>query len=49
MSEKSKSIFGKLIDTADKNHTCIYINFSSGEDIQINVIQKKRKISGNKR
>ncbi|WP_247709807.1 hypothetical protein [Morganella morganii] len=43
MSEKSKSIFGKLIDTADKNHTCIYINFSSGEDIQINVIQKNEK------
>ncbi|OBU13191.1 hypothetical protein, partial [Morganella psychrotolerans] len=40
MSEKSKSIFGKLIDTADKTHACIYIDFSSGEDAQINVIQK---------
>ena len=43
MSEKSKSIFGKLIDTADKNYACIYINLSSGEDIQINVIKKNEK------
>lgn len=41
MSEKSKSIFGKLIDAANKSHACIYINFSSNEDAQINVIQKK--------
>lgn len=43
MSEKSKSIFGKLIDSADKNHACIYVNFSSGEDAQINVIKKNEK------
>lgn len=43
MSEKSKGIFGKLIDTADKNHACIYIDFSSNEDVQLNVIQKDDK------
>lgn len=43
MSEKSKSIFGKLIDTADKSHACIYVDFSSNEDAQINVIKKNDK------
>ncbi|EMO4163177.1 hypothetical protein [Morganella morganii] len=43
MSEKSKSIFGKLIDTADKSYACIYVDFYSNEDAQINVIQKNDK------
>ncbi|MCU6238139.1 hypothetical protein KWH75_13830 [Morganella morganii] len=43
MSEKSKGIFGKLIDTADKSHACIYFNFSSKEDAQFSVIQKNEK------
>lgn len=43
MSEKLKGIFGKLIDTADKSHACIYFNFSSNEDTQLNVIQKDDK------
>ncbi|HEI9844267.1 TPA: hypothetical protein SLN72_001216 [Morganella morganii] len=45
MSEKTKGIFGKLIDTADKNHACIYFNFSSQEDTQLNVIQKNEKFA----
>ncbi len=43
MSEKSKGIFGKLIDTADKSHACIYFNFSSKEDAHLSVIQKNEK------
>lgn len=43
MSEKSKSIFGKLIDTADKNHSHIHICFSSNKDVKLNVIQKYDK------
>ncbi|SHM67185.1 hypothetical protein [Morganella morganii] len=46
MSEtKSKGIFGKLIDAANKSHACIYFNFSSKEDTQLNIIQKKEKSS----
>ncbi|MEY0256495.1 hypothetical protein AB7X32_22425, partial [Morganella morganii] len=40
METKSNGIFGKLIDTADKSHACIYVNFSSKEDAQLSVIQK---------
>ncbi|MET4877770.1 hypothetical protein L9G70_09885 [Morganella morganii] len=43
MSEKSKSIFGKLIDTADKTHACICVDFYPNEDAQINVIQQNEK------
>ncbi len=43
MSEKSKSIFGKLIDTADKNHSHIHVCFSSNKDVKLNVIQKYDK------
>lgn len=43
MSEKSNGIFGKVIDTADKNYACIYVDFSSYEDVQLNVIQKNEK------
>ncbi|MEM8325578.1 hypothetical protein Q4S25_20175, partial [Morganella morganii] len=45
MSEKTKGIFGKLIDTADKSHACIYFNFFSQEDTQLNVIQKNEKFA----
>lgn len=43
MSEKSKGIFGKLIDTADKSHACIYVDFLSNKNAQLNVIQKSGK------
>ncbi|MBW5407611.1 hypothetical protein ACISK3_11990 [Morganella morganii] len=43
MSEKLKGIFNKLIDTTDKNHSSIHIDFVSNKDVQLNVIQKESK------
>ncbi|MET4877771.1 hypothetical protein L9G70_09890 [Morganella morganii] len=43
MKNKSKGIFGKLIDITDESGSGINISFVSHQDVRLNIIEKENK------